>query len=142
MFEVFGVMRNLHELFWYLSEALTLRPARSLHVELQLVLEEVQGLTPQGPDALVDLDHSAHRRHVNTLLLRTSELVRGQTPRKRGFTRRDLIGKDLHGRNLRGTLLLGAYLIGAELNATPTPNRGPPTRHRQTHQRGSIFGRC
>ncbi len=31
MFEVFAIMRQLHELLWYLTEALTLQPARPLH---------------------------------------------------------------------------------------------------------------
>ena len=34
MFAAFAVMRHLHELLWYLAEALTLRPARRLHGEL------------------------------------------------------------------------------------------------------------
>jgi hypothetical protein len=29
-----GIMRNLHELLWYLTEVLTLQPARPLHGEL------------------------------------------------------------------------------------------------------------
>ncbi len=115
VFEVFGVMRDLHVLLWYLGDALTLGPARSVHAGLQAALEEVQGLTRQSPDALVDLDRSASRRRVNALLLRASELVRGETPRQRNFTGRDLVGKDLHGMDLRGALLLGACLIGADL---------------------------
>ncbi|MGQ0777581.1 MAG: pentapeptide repeat-containing protein, partial [Pseudonocardiales bacterium] len=34
MFEVFPIMRQLHELLWYLTEALTLPPARPLYAEL------------------------------------------------------------------------------------------------------------
>ena len=34
MFEVFPVMRQLHELLWYLTEALTLKPDGALRVEL------------------------------------------------------------------------------------------------------------
>jgi hypothetical protein len=31
MFEVFLIMRQLHELLWYLAEALTLQPARPIY---------------------------------------------------------------------------------------------------------------
>lgn len=114
MFAVFTVMRQLHELLWYLSEALTLQPAGPIHGELGRALEQTELLTRHGPDALADLDVTAHRRDVNALLLRTSELVRAG---HRGIDRSgaDLIGKDLRGADLRGASLRGAYLIGADL---------------------------
>ena len=116
MFEVFTIMRQLHELLWYLTEALTLQPARSLHGELSLALDETERLTHNGPDALVQLDVAAHRRDVNALLLRTSELVRAQVRRQKKDRRgADLIGADLRGADLRGANLRGAYLIGADL---------------------------
>jgi uncharacterized protein YjbI with pentapeptide repeats len=116
MFEVFTIMRQLHELLWYLTEALTLQPARPLHGELRVALDETERLTRYGPDAVVELDVAGHRRDVNALLLRASELVRGDA-RRRGIDRRgaDLIGADLRGADLRGANLRGAYLIGADL---------------------------
>ncbi|MFB9678965.1 pentapeptide repeat-containing protein [Streptosporangium vulgare] len=116
MFEVFPIMRDLHELLWYLSEALTLPPARPIHGELGLALEKTERLTRDTPDALVRLDVAAHRREVNTLLLRTSELVRAGAGRGRKDRRgADLIGAKLRGADLRGANLRGAYLIGADL---------------------------
>jgi hypothetical protein len=116
MFEVFTIMRQLHELLWYLTEALTLQPARPLHGELRVALDETERLTHLSPDAVMELDVAAHRRDVNALLLRTSDLVRGEVPcRKIDRSRADLIGADLRGANLRGASLRGAYLIGADL---------------------------
>jgi uncharacterized protein YjbI with pentapeptide repeats len=116
MFQVFTIMRQLHELLWYLTEALTLQPARPVHGELSLALDETERLTHDSPDALVELDVAAHRRAVNALLLRTSEFVRAEARRpeidRRGA---DLIGNDLRGADLRGANLRGAYLIGADL---------------------------
>jgi len=40
MFEVFAIMRNLHELLWYLIEALRLPSAQPLHDELSRALSE------------------------------------------------------------------------------------------------------
>ena len=116
MFEVFPIMRQLHELLWYLTEALTLQPARSLHGELSLALEETERLTRHSADSLMELDVAAHRRDVNALLLRTSELVRAEARRQKKDRRgADLIGADLRGADLRGANLRGAYLIGADL---------------------------
>lgn len=116
MFEAFSVMRQLHELLWYLTEALTLRPARPLHGELGRALAETERLTHADADALTDLDVTAHFHGVNVLLRRTSEFVRAEAgrrpPDRRGA---DLIGKDLRGTDLRGANLRGAYLIGADL---------------------------
>jgi uncharacterized protein YjbI with pentapeptide repeats len=116
MFEVFIVMRQLHELLWYLTEALTLRPARPLHDELRAALDKTERRTHDGPDDLVGMDVAALRRDVNVLLLRASELVRGAARRRTvDRSRTDLIGADLRGADLRGANLRGAYLIGADL---------------------------
>ncbi|WP_158887409.1 pentapeptide repeat-containing protein [Amycolatopsis anabasis] len=117
MFEVFPIMRQLHELLWYLTEALSLSEARSLHPELGRALAETERLTRADPATLRDLDVAAHREGVNVLLLRTSELVRaGAGPRKKKDRRgADLIGANLKGADLRGATLRGAYLIGANL---------------------------
>jgi hypothetical protein len=116
MFEVFAIMRQLHELLWYLGEALTLGPARPLHGELRGALDQTERLTDGGPDDLVRLDVDAHRRGVNALLRRTSELVRaGAGRREIDHGGAVLIGADLSGADLRGANLRGAYLIGANL---------------------------
>ena len=116
MFEVLPIMRQLHELLWYLTEALTLPPARPLHGELSLALDETERLTHHSPDSLLELDVAAHRQDVNALLLRTSELVRAEIRRKKKDRRgADLIGANLRDADFRGANLRGAYLIGADL---------------------------
>ncbi|WP_223168138.1 pentapeptide repeat-containing protein [Nonomuraea sp. SYSU D8015] len=114
MYAVFPVMRQLHELLWYLTEALTLEPARPIRAELRQALDETERLTREPAGVLEKLDVAAHRGEVNGLLLRTSELVRAG---HRGKDRRgaDLIGARLRGADLRGANLRGAYLIGADL---------------------------
>jgi len=78
MFEVFGVMRQLHALLFYLNEALKLQAARSLHGELRLRLQELEGYSQERPDALLRLDVASHKAAVNDLLLRVSDLVRAE----------------------------------------------------------------
>ncbi|MFI1561924.1 pentapeptide repeat-containing protein [Streptomyces sp. NPDC020490] len=116
MFEVFPVVRQLHELLWYLTEALTLPAARPVHDELRRMLDGTERLTRRGPEELAELDVAAHRREVDVLLLRTSELVRAGTRGRRKDRRgADLIGARLKGADLRGANLRGAYLIAADL---------------------------
>jgi hypothetical protein len=114
MFAAFTVMRHLHELLWYLTEALSLRPARRLHGELAEARDGIERLSAGGPDELLALDVNVLRQGVSDLLRRASELVRAGTP---GPDRRgaDLIGANLRGADLRGANLRGAYLIGADL---------------------------
>jgi uncharacterized protein YjbI with pentapeptide repeats len=115
-FDVFPIVRALHELLWYLTEALTLAPARPLHGELSRALEETERLTNTSAEALMKLDIASWRADVNALLLRTSQLVRAQTGRKNEDLRgADLVGARLKGTDLRGASLRGACLIGADL---------------------------
>jgi len=116
MFEVFTIMRQLHELLWYLTEALTLEPARTLHADLVVALDATGRLAHSSPAALLKLDVAAHRQDVNTLLRTASELARAESGHAlldRGAA--DLIGADLHRADLRCVSLRGSYLIGADL---------------------------
>lgn len=116
MFDVFPVVRQLHELLWYLTEALALPAARSVHADLRTALEKTEELTGRTPEELADLDVAAHRREVNVLLLRTSELARaGAKGRRKDRRGADLMGARLRGADLRGANLRGAYLIAADL---------------------------
>ncbi|MFF4601480.1 pentapeptide repeat-containing protein [Streptomyces sp. NPDC001339] len=117
MFDVFPVMRQLHELLWYLSEALALPAARPVHADLRAALEKTERLTRGSAEELAALDVPAHRGEVNVLLLRTSELVRAGVRGRKKKERRgaDLMGARLRGADLQGANLRGAYLIAADL---------------------------
>jgi hypothetical protein len=117
MFALLPVLRQLHELAWYLTEALKLDAAGRLHGRLRAVLEETEQLSGGTPEQLLALDLDAYRNRINPLLLRASELARagfGPRPDHRGA---DLIGRDLRRADLRGASLRGALLIGADLRA-------------------------
>jgi hypothetical protein len=107
------LMRGLHELMWYLTEALKLHEARRLWPELTAALEATERLATGDPDELAGTDLDAYRRKVNPLLQRASEMARpGERPDHRGA---DLIGRNLRGADLRGASFRGALLIGADL---------------------------
>jgi hypothetical protein len=116
MYEVFGVMRQLHELLWYMTAALALEPAQAVHGQLRLALKATEAMTQRPADALLALDIDRHRGEVNSLLRSASERVRAQVPgQKRDYTGADLIGADLNNARLAGASFRGARLIGAAL---------------------------
>ena len=113
---VFPVMRGLHELLWYLTEALALPAAAPLRGELQRAFDDIERRTELPAGELATVDVPAVRGEVNELLLRVSELARRVVPgRQKNHRGADLIGARLRGANLRGASLRGAYLIGADL---------------------------
>ncbi|MDV7217027.1 pentapeptide repeat-containing protein [Streptomyces prunicolor] len=116
MFEIFPVVRQLHELLRHLTEALTLPAAGPIHPDLRRALARTEDLTHGTPEELGALDVGAHRQEVGELLLRTSELVRagvrGKKKERRGA---DLMGARLQGADLSRANLRGACLIAADL---------------------------
>jgi hypothetical protein len=115
MFAVLPVVRLLHELLWYLSEALTWPSAAPLHPELERERHRTEQLSFLDAAQLLLLDVEEHRREVNALLLRASERARAGVRRRADHRGADLIGARLKGADLRGASLRGAYLIGADL---------------------------
>lgn len=121
MVDAFAVMRPLHELLWYLTEALALTPAGPLRDDLAAALAQTGRLTDGTPDELLTVDVDAQRDRVNRLLSQAAEQARAG---RQGVDRRGamLIGADLRraglsGANLRGACLIGADLRGADLGA-------------------------
>ncbi len=116
MITVFPIMRQLHELLWYVTSALALPAAGPVHEELDAARERIAALTAGSADTVAGLDTLALREEINPLLSHASELARatvtGRRPNHRGA---DLIGARLTGADLRGANLRGAMLIAADL---------------------------
>lgn len=124
MFDVFLVMRQLHEMLWYLTEALKVQYDSGIKEEISYMISETMGITNLDADSLIELDIVSHRNKVNALLSKTSELVRNRARRGQKTTlkrkntivgRLNLIGSDLKKVNLKGEDLRGAFLIAADL---------------------------
>lgn len=124
MFEVFLVMRQLHEMLWYLTEAINIQRDSITKDKISSMISETEQFTNLDADSLIKLDLTAHRNNVNALLQKTSEMVRAKAckgqkntlKRKKTIAGRvDLIGADLRKTNLKGADLRGAFLIAADL---------------------------
>lgn len=123
MFATFQVMRPLHELLWYLNDAMSRPQARPLRTELARAYGEIDGLTQQRAEDIMAIDLAAQRKRVSAALAEASKLVRADAQRGRKPTKAtrkarpgaDLIGANLAGQDLRGADLRGAHLIAADL---------------------------
>lgn len=124
MFEVFSIMRQLHEILWYLTEALFLKINTDIKHNLKHFINETEELTYLDDISLMKLDIDSHRDKINPILKKISEIVGDQASRnqKKDLSRKktiagrlDLIGADLRKSNLMGMDLRGAFLIAADL---------------------------
>ncbi|WP_369961293.1 pentapeptide repeat-containing protein [Leifsonia sp. EB34] len=140
MFAVFPIVRQLHELLWYLREALAMPAAATLHDALRASWDEVTEAADADPALILELDIDELRAPAAALLREAARLTRealtrqaltrealtnepatraAATPlrvkRSRLSPGADLLGADLRGADLRGAELRGALLIGADL---------------------------
>lgn len=116
MFAAFEVMRDLHELLWYLAQALDLAVSDELRPALRRVRDDIEDLTRSAAPRLSRAEVDRHWRRADELLARTSERVRvAARPHAANRRRADLVGAKLRDADLAGADLRGAYLIGADL---------------------------
>jgi hypothetical protein len=137
MFRVFGVLRTIHEILWYLEEACSRLPDGPLRQEARVRRRHIRALAESPPDDLIAVDVATEQSAAGLLLERVSHLLRDGPPigsdlrgadlagrplRRADLGRADLRGAclirtDLRGADLRLADLLGADLRGADLRA-------------------------
>ena len=100
------MLRPLHELLWYLTEALTLHPPADLRDELARARAETAALTEGDPTRLRAVDVAAHRDRVNPLLSRASDT--GPRPRRASTTG----ARTCSGRTCAGSTCAGPTCAG------------------------------
>ncbi|MEE6271792.1 pentapeptide repeat-containing protein [Georgenia wangjunii] len=122
MFAVFPVVRALHELLWYLDEALARPEATDLAEAAAHAYARLERLTLRPPAEILAVDVDGERGAAAAVLARVSERVRAHhrppTPGRAAARVRpgaDLVGAALRGADLRGANARGALLIAADL---------------------------
>ncbi|HEX2180283.1 MAG TPA: hypothetical protein VHL54_12340 [Actinomycetota bacterium] len=75
MFDVFGVMQQIHSMLHYLTEALGFASG-PLHDDLQQKLAELEVLSLKTPQEILAVDMAAQRQAVGAMLDEASRLVR------------------------------------------------------------------
>jgi Pentapeptide repeats (8 copies) len=142
MLSAYETVRQLHELLWYVADALSRPQAAPVHGALADVRWAIEAAIAGGPSSIEATDPAAHRATVAPLLRRASALTRAAVPPAAGrsgpddrrpdraspahqrpdrnatgrdLSGRDLAGRDLAGRDLSRADLSTASLIGADL---------------------------
>jgi hypothetical protein len=120
MFAVFPIVRQLHEMLWYLSDAASRPQVAAMRDDIDAMRANTEHLAAQPAAEILATDVDALRHAVNRVLAQVSERVRADTvgaakPPARVRAGADLLGADLAAHNLRGADLRGALLIGANL---------------------------
>ena len=108
------VMRGIHEVLWYLREALGLDTSDPIRQELTAVADRVEQAAGAAADELARVDLNALRGSAEALLGEASRLARADLGGA-DHAGDDLTGADLRGADLRGVSFRGALLIGARL---------------------------
>jgi hypothetical protein len=105
--ESFHVVEQLHELAWYLADAL------GRGAEVTELMAEAERLAETPVPSQADVDDL--RSRVATALRAVAEAARTAYDWWRDLAGADLAGADLRDQDLRGADLRGALLIGADL---------------------------
>ena len=127
MFAVFRVVRQLHEMLWYLASAARAATSPEVCVRIEATYARVDELGGLPGNLLLALDLDELRGAVNPLLQAVSDSVSTEAVRLRktslpmtihsgaDLVGADLVGAVLTGHDLRGADLRGALLIAADL---------------------------
>jgi hypothetical protein len=118
MFAAFVTVQALHELLWYLTDALE-RPAvgGALADGLRAAYRRIESLGRSGTASLSRVDLAAERASIGAQLAQVSAVVgRDARSPRRDLQHADLAGGDLRAADLVGASLRGATLIGADLS--------------------------
>jgi uncharacterized protein YjbI with pentapeptide repeats len=119
MFSTFAVVRQLHEMLWYLVEA----AERTIESELCEPVDQLRSCilrTLDGDAAeILASDVERIRAEVRRMLIEVSEEARGGYAAAQDIAElqpsADLVGRDMRSVRLCGADLRGAYLIAADL---------------------------
>jgi uncharacterized protein YjbI with pentapeptide repeats len=124
MFDVFIIMKQFHEMLWYLNEAVRLQYNSSINKDKLIEkIDEIENLTHLEAESIINLDLTSIRVGVNSLLLQTSEFLRKKVNNDKNSLKGkkaiggglNLMGADLRKKDLRGANLSGAFLIASNL---------------------------
>nr|WP_302596727.1 pentapeptide repeat-containing protein [uncultured Cellulosilyticum sp.] len=124
MFEAFLHLRQLQEMKWYLTDAVTFKAVAPIKEDIIDGLEDTDVLTKLSAKELLKVDIEAHRDKVNGLLKELCYLVELSVAPLKEANSKDkkalaqghfFMGKNLTNTNLIGADLAGAILIGANL---------------------------
>ncbi|WP_243122666.1 pentapeptide repeat-containing protein [Kineothrix alysoides] len=118
IFEVFIKVFHLQQILWYLSEILTLMPAKTLWKKTSIYIDELHILIQSSPKDILNFDIEELRTKVNPLLKEAGELVKREVCHtNREIKKKDFIGHNFKKSKLDGYNFSSALLIAANLES-------------------------
>lgn len=136
IFQAFLAVARLHQMEWYLLEALALTAEQTLEAELDALIAQNERLTALPPGELMGRETEAYQADVNRLLRQVCADLPKAAPKSTAgkdhfgkrfhratldgadFSMALLIAADLEGCSLRGANLLGADMRDANIKNT------------------------
>lgn len=127
MFNVFLIMRQLHEMLWYLTQSLAMTENNDIKEKIKIVIEETISITEMAPKEILKINLETHRDKVNNLLRKASKERQEKLFHLRKINEKNkrslgsgcnFIGVDLTKTNLIGANFAGALLIAANFKNT------------------------
>ena len=114
MYDVFIVMKNLHEMIWYLNESTKFTENKNLINDINNMINKTIEFTNLSSREILNINVEQHRQDVNVLLKKVRhDFIKKDSDLPLVF---DFIGKNLSKRKLKNENLAGALLIAANLS--------------------------
>jgi hypothetical protein len=116
VFDVFIKTFYLQQMLWYLSEVLTLQPAKTLWEEAANYIEELHLLLKSSPSNILSFDMDEFGVKVNLVLNNSWTMVKKEVGNSKKTTKKkDFMGYNFKKANLNGYDFSTALLIAANL---------------------------
>ncbi|MFA9379098.1 MAG: pentapeptide repeat-containing protein [Lachnotalea sp.] len=121
IFQVFIIVYQLHQMEWYLIEALSMVLDENLKSDIESLISENEQMTRQSPNEILHLNIEKYRLNVNQKLKKVSNLIVTDAFKEKNSN--DFFGKNFKCANLDKqdfsmAILIAANLEGCSLNGT------------------------
>ncbi|MDU4752916.1 MAG: pentapeptide repeat-containing protein, partial [Clostridium butyricum] len=125
MFDTFLIIKQIHEMLWYLVQSYTLEKNNKISSQIESLIDDTIKVSLWDVDKLLNLDLESYRDKVNVYLKATSETIRKKfklssskslSTSKKQIQGKNFLGKDLTKYNLCGADFRGALLIASNLS--------------------------
>ena len=156
IFQVFLIMFQLHQIQWYLLEALSLNIGEQLKGEIEALINENENMTGKSPEDILKLDIGEYQLHVNQVLKQVNCKVATKTIGGKNFPGKNfrkarldnmdfsmalMIADDLEGCSLNGTSFLGADIRDDNIRNTDLSHSIFLTQMQINSAKGNIHTR-
>ncbi|MCW3491574.1 pentapeptide repeat-containing protein [Dethiobacter alkaliphilus] len=111
IFAVFSIVFQLHQMLWYLIEALSVNTDETVASEIERLIQENQQMTEQESDKILSLDVEKYKTKVNKVLKKVCRVIAVNPVESQDD--KDFLGKDFNKCNLDGSDFSMSLMIAA-----------------------------